>query len=267
MPSTPGDLGSFSRGLRVQGAVIGALLMRELHTRYGRDNIGYLWIFLEPMTLASAVTLLHAREKTHYGSDIRMIPFAILGYSFFIMFRGMVNRAEGTLEANMPLLYHRTVTIFDMMFARALLEGASTFMTFLILLVFVTMFGLADLPARPLELMIGAGIMFFFSFGLSLIICAGTHESRLAARFVHPITYILFPLSGAFYQLSWIPLPYRDWVAWFPMTQIFELLRYGQFESAKNDYVDLPYLVGWCMVLTYAGMIGVLKTRRHVHLR
>ena len=31
--------------------VIGALLLRELLTRYGRNNIGFLWLFVEPRVL------------------------------------------------------------------------------------------------------------------------------------------------------------------------------------------------------------------------
>ena len=46
--------------LGVQMNVIGALIMRELHTRFGRDNIGYLWVFAEPMLLAIAVAAMHA---------------------------------------------------------------------------------------------------------------------------------------------------------------------------------------------------------------
>lgn len=260
-----GDRG-FWRGLKVQGDVIGALLMRELHTRYGRENVGYLWIFLEPMTLAGAVALLHIKSGSSHETGIAPIPFTILGYTLFIMFRGMVTRAEGTLEANMPLLYHRRVTIFDMMFSRALLEGASTFVTFLVLIGFVTIVGMASLPERPLELLIGVVLMFWFSFAVSLLICAWTHDNRLVARFVHPITYILMPLSGAFYQLIWIPEPYRSWLTWFPMTTIFELLRYGQFRSARDTFVDIPYIVGCCLVLTYAGMVSIRATRRRVHL-
>jgi capsular polysaccharide transport system permease protein len=45
------------RALDVQRRVIGALIMRELHTRFGRDNIGYAWIFVpircEPPAAAS----------------------------------------------------------------------------------------------------------------------------------------------------------------------------------------------------------------------
>lgn len=257
---------SFWTGLRVQGNVVGALLMRELHTRYGRDNIGYLWVFLEPMTLAGAVALLHTTGGSHPGG-INPVPFAILGYTIFIMFRGMVTRADGALESNMPLLYHRRVTIFDMMFARAILEGAGTFVTFAVLISFVTMLGIATLPERPLELITGIGLMFWFAFSVSLLICAWTHDNKLVARFVHPITYILMPLSGAFYQLSWLPEPYRSWLSWFPLTNIFELLRYGQFHAAKDTYVDIPYVLAWCLLLTYAGLVSIRVTRRRIHLR
>ena len=257
---------SFWHGLRVQGDVVGALLMRELHTRYGRDNVGYLWIFLEPMTLAGAVALLHVGQGSAHQGAINPIAFAILGYTIFIMFRGMISRADGALEANMPLLYHRRVTILDMMVARALLEGAGTFVTYLVLISFVSVLGLATLPERPLELIVGVMLMFWFSFALSLLICAWTHDNRLVARFVHPITYILMPLSGAFYQLSWLPEPYRSWMTWFPMTIIFELLRYGQFHAAKDTYVDIPYIVGWCLLLTYAGLVSIRVTRRRIHL-
>ncbi len=51
---------SFLRSLQAQGRVVGALIMRELHTRYGRENIGYLWMILEPMMFAAAVAVLHS---------------------------------------------------------------------------------------------------------------------------------------------------------------------------------------------------------------
>ena len=40
--------GSFLKGLSIQRRVLGALLLRELHSRYGRENVGYLWLIGEP---------------------------------------------------------------------------------------------------------------------------------------------------------------------------------------------------------------------------
>lgn len=260
-----GDRG-FWRGLRVQGNVVGALLMRELHTRYGRENIGYLWVFLEPLSLASAVALLHLGHGVPH-SNIHPVPFSILGYSLFIMFRGMVSRAEGALESNMPLLYHRRVTIFDMMLARNILEAAGTIIAFAVLMSVTAVVGWAAPPARLFELLVGIFMLFSFSFAVSLIVCAGTHDNRLVARFVHPITYILMPLSGAFYQVSWIPNPYREWVMLFPLPSIFELIRYGYFEAASDKYFDISYISLWVLCLFYIGLVAIKKTRRRVHLQ
>lgn len=252
-------------GLVNQAHVIGALILRELHTRYGRDNIGYLWVVTEPMMLAGAVASIHAGSKTHYGSDLRTVPFALGGYCVFIVFRGIITRAESTLEANRPLLYHRMVTIFDMLFARAVLEGAATTSAFAILLAGACACGLADPPARPLTLLAAMGLMLWFSWAVSMLICAGTQASHVFARLVHPVTYILMPLSGAFFMLKWIPEPYRGWLDWFPMVQIFEMVRQGQFFSVDSPYFHPLYIIGWCMALTFAGLAAIQITRRAMH--
>jgi capsular polysaccharide transport system permease protein len=254
------------RGLAVQAHVIGALILRELHTRYGRENIGYLWVIGEPLILAAAVAALHAGAKTHYGLNLRPVPFSIVGYCVFILFRSIILRAETTLLSNQPLLYHRMVGIFDMLVARAALEGAATVCALAILLAGACALGLAEPPAQLLLLIAAIALMLWFAFGLSLLVCAATHVSPLAARLIHPITYLLMPLSGAFYMLSWIPQPFRGWLAWFPLTQIFELARAGQFASAKTTYVDAPYLVAWCLALSFFGLAAIRITRRRIHL-
>lgn len=254
------------RGWRAQCDVIGALIMRELHTRYGRENVGYVWMVLEPMMLASAVASLHAGQPTHFGSDMRPVPFTIIGYCMFITFRGIVLRSEGALESNLPLLYHRQVTVFDMLLSRAILEGVGTSMTLAVLDGLCWSLGLGDLPARPWALLLAQLLMTWFSFGLSMLVCSLTHNNRIAAKFVHPITYILMPLSGAFYLVKWISPKYQVALAWFPMVQIFELGRYGQFESADLNYVYLPFVIQSCLVLTLGGLLALNVVRRHVHL-
>lgn len=252
------------RGLDIQRHVIGALMMRELHTRYGRDNIGYLWMIVEPMLLASSVALIHMGQRSH--TELSPVAFTLTGYCVFIIFRSIISRAESTLEANQPLLHHRSVTIFDMLLARAALECAATVATLAILLAGAWAGGLAEPPARPLTLLGAIAAMGWFSFALSMPVCAATYASKAVAKFVHPITYILMPLSGAFFLLKWIPEPYRGWLSWSPMTQIFEMLHTGQFETVDSPYFDPLYIVGWCLVLTLIGLLSLRIARRHVHL-
>ena len=42
---------TFLQSLHIQRRVISALLKREIITRYGRNNIGFMWLFVEPLVM------------------------------------------------------------------------------------------------------------------------------------------------------------------------------------------------------------------------
>lgn len=256
-----GAYGSFGRGVRVQRKVIAALLLREMHTRYGRENIGYLWLILEPMTLAVMIALIHSRQPHQGAGDLEPVPLALLGYCTFMIFRGIFNRAEGAIEGNQSLLFHRTITIFDLLFARAVLEAAGCMLAFLILLGLSIGIGIAHIPARPMWLIFGVFLMFILSFGLSMLVSAGTHENRVLGRMVHPLSYIMLPLSGAFLPMAWLPSEFRGAVEYIPMAHVFEVLRYGQFQSSTLEYVDWEYLTGWILGSMFLGLLAISAVR------
>ncbi len=266
MASTAPPSGGFGRALSIQADVIGALIMRELHTRYGRDNIGYLWLIGEPLMLATVIGAFHTGSSDHFSSDLRPVPFAVLGYVVYIIFRGMFNRADGTLEANRPLLYHRMVSLLDVMIAKGVIEAAGCVVTLILLLAGCVALGFGEAPERPLWLMAGVALMCWLSFAASLIVVAYTYESPLLERLVHPFSYFMMPICGAFYTLSWLPNPFRGWMEWNPMVIIFEISRYGLFKAGDPRYVQPIYVVACCTALTYWGLIGIRRTRRRIHL-
>jgi capsular polysaccharide transport system permease protein len=254
--------GSYAKGFRIQRSVIGALLMRELHTRYGRDNVGYIWLILEPMILATVVSLMHS-HATQFASDIKPVPVAILGYCNFMVFRSIFNRSEGAMEGNMPLLYHRKISVFDILFSRAVLDAAGSWMAFFILMGLAIALGYADLPERPLYLLAGMLSLFLFSFALSLVMASLTHENRALGRLMHPVSYFMLPIGGVFFPMQIVPEPLRDILGYVPLTHMFELLRYGQFRAATLDYVDFFYLAGSIALPMLCGLflVGLLRDR------
>ena len=257
---------SLLKGFRNQSRVIGALLLREMHTRFGRDNFGYLWLIGEPMMLAVVIGIVHSGSTTHYSNNVAPLPMAVLGYTIFIMFRGIVNRAEGAMEANAALLYHKLVSVDDVTIARALLEAGGTVSNVIILLSLMIMVGLAEPPARLLWLVAAVGYMLWLSLAQAMIVTAISHDNKTVGRLVHVYTYFNIPLSGAFMQVEWLPHPYREYILWLPLPHVFEMARYGQFEAATPDYFSVPYLTGWCMVLTVIGLLCSRIVRRHIHL-
>ncbi|WP_159982106.1 MULTISPECIES: ABC transporter permease [unclassified Novosphingobium] len=254
---------SLGECLAIQARVIGAVIMRELHTRYGRDNIGYLWLIAEPLMLGTIISVLHSGSGEH---GINPVAFTVTGYCNFIMFRGIVNRAEGSVHNNLPLLYHRMVTVLDITLGRALLEAAGTIAAFTILLTFCVALDYTDPPARPLYLFIGVGYIFWFSFALSMIIAGETHERSFCERLIHPFSYFMIPLSGAFYMVSWIPQPYRDYLLYNPFPHMFEVIRYGVFMDTNLEYVDFGYVNAVCALLTLWGLTAVRTVKSRIHL-
>ena len=53
-----GDETTFKQSLAIQGRVINALLMREIITRYGRQNVGFLWLFIEPLLMTFFIVMM-----------------------------------------------------------------------------------------------------------------------------------------------------------------------------------------------------------------
>lgn len=263
---TAASASTLRRGAAIQANVIGALILRELHTRFGRANIGYLWVFAEPALLAIAVAALHAGEHLRTLGGLRPVPFALVGYGLFITFRSILSRAESLLEANRPLLYHRQVTLFDMLAARALLEGASAVTVLALLIGVAVLTGWSDPPARPAVLLGAALLMIWFSFALSMLVAAAATRSQVFARLLHPLLYLALPLSGAFYVVAWLPGAVRGTVAPVPLVQIFELARHGMFAAATGAVADVGWIIGWCLGLTLAGMLALRALRPHLEL-
>jgi capsular polysaccharide transport system permease protein len=258
--------GDLSMGLVVQSRVIGAVLMRELHTRFGRDNIGYLWMFLEPALLAMAISGLHLALHARLPYGMEVVPFYLCGYTPFLMFRSIVNRAAATIESNKTLLFHRQISLFDLLFARALLDFIGVSLAFFTLLATATALGLGTMPDRPLYIFIGLFLMFWISFALSMPICAASEFSTAVERLVHPATYIAMPLSGIFFLAESVSPGYRDVMLWGPLIHIVQFIRMGQYGNFDSLYYDLWYVLIWCVIVSFIGLLSLRVARARMSL-
>ena len=79
------------RGLKVQARVVNALMIRELMMRYGRANIGFLWLILEPMILCGGVIGLRWFIQSHEEHGISLVAFLLSGYMPLTLWRHLTN--------------------------------------------------------------------------------------------------------------------------------------------------------------------------------
>ena len=110
------------RGFQVQRRVVGALLIREIYSRFGRETLGFAWIVAEPLVFAIPVLFTWRAIRDPHEHGLSLMPFLWSGYLPILLFRHLGGRMLLFVRANATLLYHRRVTIFDVFLARALLE-------------------------------------------------------------------------------------------------------------------------------------------------
>lgn len=258
------DEPDFRASLQVQGRVIGALLRREMLTRYGRHNIGFLWLFVEPMIFTIGVTILWTATKSVHGSDLPIVAFALTGYSSVLLWRNMPGRCIGALQNNLALMYHRNIKVMDIYIARLLIEFGGATISFVVLtLLFLAIDWIAP-PDDILKVFAGWLLIAWFGSALAIALGALSHLSELVDKLWHPFSYLLFPLSGAAFLVAALPQFAQELVLWIPIVHGIEFVREGFFGARAQAIYDLGYLIPFNLVLTLIALIALRYVSRRV---
>ena len=189
-----------------QTRVIHALIIRELITRFGRENIGFLWIMAEPLLFAGLVGALWYFSKGPTEHGVGVIAFVATGYIPITLFRHCVARSVAVFTANQSLLYHRQIKIVDFILARFVIEFIGGMMAYLFMAVVLVIFNEFPIPANLGLLIAGWMLYALFCFALCLVIAPLSEMSETMEKFVPVTTYIMIPFSGLFYMVSWVPI-------------------------------------------------------------
>ena len=241
----------------IQKRVIGALLMREIITRYGRNNIGFLWLFVEPLLITLMILLLWGAARANQYSDLNIIAFTLTGYPLAMMWRNVSNRAIGAISANASLLYHRNVRVLDTLFARMLLEIAGATIAQIAIVGVLILIGWIPTPADVFYMLMAWLLMAIFAIGLGLVICSIAFKVEAFGKIWGTFSFVMLPLSGVFFFVSSLPQQAQQYVLWMPMVHGTEMFRQGYFGASVITHESISYIVLCNLVLLLLGFIMV----------
>ncbi len=249
---------SLVRSLAVQKRVIGALLMREILTRYGRRNIGFLWLFVEPMMFTLGITALWTFIRAKNVSNLPIVAFAVTGYSSVLLWRNMSSRSIGAVRPNRALMYHRNVRVMDIFLSRILLELVGAATSFVVLSIFFIAIGWMEPPENVLQVVAGFFMLAWFGAALAILMGAWSEQTEAVEKMWTPISYLLFPLSGAAFIVDALPPQGQQIILLLPMVHGLEYLREGYFGSGFRPHYDMVYMALFNTGLT---LLGAAKVR------
>jgi capsular polysaccharide transport system permease protein len=254
----------FWQDLATQRRVVGALLIREIYTRFGRQGLGFGWIVLEPLIFAIPVLLVWSVARSPYEHRIPMIPFLWSGYLPLLLFRHVGGRMLLFVRVNAGLLYHRQVTIFDIFLARCLLEITSNLTAVVASFAFFYSLGWLDFPRDLPMFYLGYFFAIWWSAAAGLIIGGLSERTEWVEKIWQPYSYLYIFFSGFFVMAEWLPQSIRGWALLQPSLQSYELIRAGIFGNAVKTYGDPTYTSLVLAVLTFIGLLLMRESRKYV---
>lgn len=254
-------MASLRQGWGVQVRVIHALIMRELTTRFGRENIGFLWIMLEPLLFALLVGLLWRMMKGPLEFGVDIVAFVVTGYIPLVLFRSSIGRAVNAFTANGSFLYHRQITILDLILVRFIVELIGHMMAYLFMALVLGALGFFPWPYDLGYLILGWFYYALFTLSVTLVIAPLSEMSEVLEKVIPVTVYMMIPFSGAFYLVSSLAPAAAEVVLYSPPVHAMEMMRYGVFGPSIDVQYDFFYPLAFCMPCMAFGLLLCRKVR------
>ncbi len=258
--------GALFLGWTIQARNIHALMLRDVATRYGRNNIGFVWVVLEPMILTVGVMTIWSAIAVSDRVGVDVVEFVLTGYMPLTLWRHLTNPMVLICRRSVPLLYHRSISLFDIVFARFALEFIAISAAFLIVWSVLVAFGLASSIAHLDLVLVGWLMMAWLSSGAGMVIAAITERYEGSERLVGPFQYLIIPMSGAYVMVDWLPDWAHRWVLLNPMVHCYEVVRAGYFGSGVTTHYSFFYFVCWAFALWFVGVMCIDRMRGEVQI-
>lgn len=253
------DIGKLRQGWSVQVRVIHALTIRELTTRFGRENIGFLWVMAEPLLFAGLVGIIWRFLKGPEEHGMSIFAFVATGYIPLTLIRHVISRSVAAFTVNSSLLYHRQVKVVDFIFVRFIIEMLGSMMAYILIATVLIYAGEFPIPADIGLFIAGWLCHCLFSLSMCLIIAPLSEMSEAIERFVPVTLYVMIPFSGVFTMLSWMTPATRDLLILSPLVSGMEMMRKGIWGDQITAYYN-PWNPIICSVI--ATIIGLALCRR-----
>lgn len=235
-------------------------MIRDLMLRYGREQLGFAWLALEPMLLTVGVLVMWTLIKGSHEHGVRVLELVLTGYMPLTLWRHITNPMILYHRRNLALRYHSRISLFDIVASKLILEFAGTTAALLFVYFSLLAWGVVT-PVADWGLLIAGWVaMASFASGAALLILTITECSEVAEKFIQTIQYLLLPISGFFFLVDWLPDSIKPLALLNPMVHCFESFRAGYFGESVPTHYSLVYLGTWSFFLL---ALGTIATNRY----
>lgn len=262
-PPPPVQMAAPGSGLRRSHAglrTVGALILREMSTRYGRSPGGYVWAVIEPLGTILLLALGFSLIVRAPSLGNNFVLFYASGYLTFNMYQQIAIFVARAIAFSRPLLFYPAVSWVDAVMARFILNALTGLMVSAIILAVIL--GLAETRATidVGPVLLGLTLSLAIGFGIGVMNCALIGLYPTWDLIWSIATRPLFLASGIFYVFEDMPRTVQNILWYNPLIHTAGIMRTGIYPSYRPEYVSIPFVMAVSMV---TGVLGLMLLRRH----
>lgn len=254
-------------GLSGQLEVLNALILREIKTRFGDHQLGYLWALIEPsLWIGTFVGIFYLFGRSS-PSGMDPVSFIATGLIPYMAFRNTTSKAVNAIDANKGLLFYPQVQPLDLVLARAVLEFVTLIMVFCVIIFAASMWrGTLPHVADWVQLVFGFVAASALGTSLGLVLSGLSVFTPTIERLHGAILRPMFWFSGVFFTANGLPLAARELMLYNPVLHVIEFVRSGWFVEYRSQYASMGYATTWIVGLTFLGLVIERAARRRLEL-
>ena len=245
----------FRAAIREHAAVLLALMLRDIKTRFFGSGLGYILYIAWPLSHIIIIVLMFSLggRVTPFGDNMYIYiatgtaPFMCFSYSSrFIMLAYTTNR---------PLMSFPVVKFLDLIVARSILEALTAALIICILMVILYVCGSNPLPLDVAEAFYAIAASIFLGIGIGMINSVIAAAMPFYVTFYVLIIIILWAASGVIFVPDDLPEALRVALSYNPIVHGILWLRSAYYPGYGSLTLDKPYLLAWAAGSLCSGLI------------
>lgn len=231
--------------LIIQRRVLGALVLRDMRTRFGRSFMGYVIIVCWPLShlLGLMSIYLVTRRVAPVGASVPI--FLGTGILPYILCLYPARQIMLALAMNQPLLHFPVVKATDIVLARGILEVLTAFWVTLIFATILFVCGVDIVPIHYQDAIqaILATIYLGFAIGFISALLFKLTRAWLPVQVV--LIIVLYVTAGVFFIPSALPDNIQNILWYNPLLHCVEWMRSAYYDGYGYGLLDRGYLVSF----------------------
>ena len=246
---------TFSDAFSLQGRVLWALCLREIHGRHGRFRIGYLWQLIRAVFGIGVFWGIREMGNFHPPQGMSTPVFLLMGFVPWFIFSEGIEKVMEAVRTNKALLTFPQVTPLDLCVSSWIVAAATQIVVLAAFLAGIAIVGYdVHIHDFPLFMAALSGIS-LLALGMGLFFTALNLYLPMIEKVVPMVLRVLFFMSGVFFSPVQMAGVYGDAIMWLPTANYIEMLRASFSGAGVPDLVKVEYTAAVTVISLVLGLL------------